>query len=80
MRTNAEPKIIFTAHKPNILFSYECPPSYSTLSNSVSVVLKNFGPPAVTATAVFCDMFDKFVDCFKCQKHHMEHVTEQKPF
>ena len=26
------------------------------LSNSVSVALKNFGPPDATATAVICDM------------------------
>ena len=49
------------------------------LSNSVSVVLKNFGPPDATATAVFCDMFDKFVDCLNV-RNTMEHVTKQKPF
>ena len=49
------------------------------LSNSVSVVLKNFGLPDATATAVFCDMFDKFFDCLNV-RNTMEHVAKQKPF
>ena len=48
------------------------------LSNSVSVVLKNFGPPDATSTAVFFDMFDKFFDCLNV-RNTMEHITKQKP-
>ena len=78
MRTDAVPKIVFTS----LLTSYSVMNvrlATQILTNSVSVVLKNFGSPDATATAVFCDMFDKFFDCLNV-RNTMGHVTKQKPF
>ena len=38
------------------------------LSSSVSITLKSFGPQETAGTALYCEMFDKFFDCFKCQE------------
>ena len=33
------------------------------LSSTMAAVLREFGPPEVAGTAMFCEMFDKFFDC-----------------
>ena len=49
------------------------------LSTSVSIALKSFGPPEATTTAKYCEMFDKFFDCFNV-RNTKEYITKQKPF
>ena len=49
------------------------------LSTSVSIAVKSFGPPEATVTAKYCEMFDKFFDCFNV-RNTKEYITKQKPF
>ena len=49
------------------------------LSTSVSIALKSFGPPEATATAKYCEMFDKFFDCFNV-RNTKEYISKQKTF
>ena len=51
------------------------------LSQSVAETLKNFGPPDALATADFCQMMDKFFDCFNVcnlsegERRHKESIV-----
>lgn len=49
------------------------------LSTSVSVALKEWGPAEAAGTAEYCEMFDKFFDCFNV-RNSKEYITKQKPF
>ena len=45
----------------------------------MSIALKSFGPPEATSTAKYCEMFDKFFDCFNV-RNTKEYITKQKHF
>ena len=49
------------------------------LSKSVSLVLKNYCPPEVAGTALFCEMFDSFFACFNV-RNIKQHTRKKKPF
>eukprot|EP00794_Sanderia_malayensis_P002699 gene2699-3120_t len=49
------------------------------LSESVSQALQTFGPPEAGATALYCQMFDKFFDCLNV-RNTSESVRKAKPF
>lgn len=49
------------------------------LSGTVAAVLKSFGPSDAKATALFCEMMDKFFDCFNCRNFN-EEKKKRKPF
>ena len=48
------------------------------LSTTVSVVLKNFGPPEAQETAELCSLFDTFFDCLNV-RNTTEHHFKRKP-
>ena len=49
------------------------------LSNTMSTILKKFGPKEATETAKYCFFLDKFFDCLNV-RHPDEHIRKRKPF
>ena len=49
------------------------------LSETVGIILNNFGPEEAARTGKFCLMMDKFFDCLNV-RNTKEHVSKRKPF
>eukprot|EP00794_Sanderia_malayensis_P001641 gene1641-1822_t len=49
------------------------------LSKTTSLILKNYGSKDAVGTAVYCEMFDTFYDCFNVRSQ-LEHIKKIKPF
>ena len=49
------------------------------LSKTTSLVLKNYVSENAAGTALYCEMFDSFFDCFNVRSKE-EHIRKIKPF